>query len=317
MSNFSIQSFQKSLILVFVLMMCSCATTHRYKAWKHQKNPVFMCTKTDLKSIENPLEPVTFWWPESYLPMWISVPIVTIVDIGMILDIPISLVVDTVCLPADLNQRNKHTQIAINIKKKAVPMYAKIIRGLNIPEIDEPIGFDLEKGDWVAPYGSGIISDFIFTCNHESKSYNEFKVVNNLSFSNKNDGIQLFEIKEENRNDYLWPYDAPLDGYQKSLTKSKFQNWQGVTKSNLNSETNRFKKAYYIFRVRTKVDNEGNIISASYGKIEDEISISRKPTVSFIYYFNPDGTRNLVFNPKENLFKWDRREADKYAPYNP
>ena len=197
-------------------------------------------------------------------------------------------------------------------------MYAKIIRGLKIPVIDKPIGFDLEKGDWVAPYGTGVINDFIFTCNHQSKSYNEFKVINKLSFSNENDGIQVFEIEEANRSEFLWPYNAPLDGYQKSLTKSKMRNWEGVTKNNLNSESNKFQKAYYIFRVRTKLNDDGNIISAMYGKVEGEISVSRTPSVSFIYYLNPDGTRNLEYNPQKNLFKWkDRRETNKYSPHNP
>ena len=64
---------------------------------------------------------------------------------------------------------------------------------------------------------------------------------------------------------------------------------------------------YLIFRVRTKIDNDGNIISANYGKIYGPIQFGGgRPTdrpITFTYYFNPDGTPNLEYDPKKDLLK--------------
>jgi hypothetical protein len=53
---------------------------------------------------------------------------------------------------------------------------------------------------------------------------------------------------------------------------------------------------YYI-RVRTKVDDRGNIVSAHYGKIYGDF-------MQFKYYLNPTiNDRNVEFDPKQNLMK--------------
>jgi hypothetical protein len=44
---------------------------------------------------------------------------------------------------------------------------------LRIPKFNKPIGYDLEKGDWVSPYGKGLINDFIFTMNVVDRSYRD------------------------------------------------------------------------------------------------------------------------------------------------
>jgi hypothetical protein len=59
----------------------------------------------------------------------------------------------------------------------------------------------------------------------------------------------------------------------------------------------------YIFRVRTKLDKDGNIIGANYGKIGGEFEFDPKGAIFFGYYFNPDGTRNLEEDKENNLFK--------------
>ncbi len=51
----------------------------------------------------------------------------------------------------------------------------------------------------------------------------------------------------------------------------------------------------YYFRVRTVVDDRGNIVSAHYGKIYGDF-------MQFSYYFNPTpNSRNVEFDPKQNL----------------
>jgi len=51
----------------------------------------------------------------------------------------------------------------------------------------------------------------------------------------------------------------------------------------------------YYFRVRTKMDENGNVVSAHYGKIYGDF-------MQFRYYFNPTpNDRNIEYDPKQNL----------------
>jgi hypothetical protein len=59
------------------------------------------------------------------------------------------------------------------------------------------------------------------------------------------------------------------------------------------------------------IDSSGNIISANYGKIQGDFSVARNGKLKFIYYYNPDGTRNLEFDKKKNLFNWTKDQSDR------
>ena len=51
----------------------------------------------------------------------------------------------------------------------------------------------------------------------------------------------------------------------------------------------------FYFRVRTKLDESGNVVSARYGKIYGDLA-------QFTYYFNPTpNDRNVEFDLKQNL----------------
>jgi hypothetical protein len=53
----------------------------------------------------------------------------------------------------------------------------------------------------------------------------------------------------------------------------------------------------YFFRVRTMLDDKGNVKSALYGKIYGDF-------MQFSYYLNPTpNSRNVEFDPKQNLMK--------------
>jgi hypothetical protein len=90
---------------------------------------------------------------------------------------------------------------------------------------------------------------------------------------------------------------APESGYASQVYKEKSDNPKD------NFRTNEKKNVRYIYRVRTKKDANGNIVKAMYGKISQEFEFGPNGTILFHYYFNPDGTRNLEEDPKNNLFK--------------
>jgi hypothetical protein len=195
----------------------------------------------------------------------------------------------------------KTYQVILKKKRNPVPMYAKRIQSMKVPATDTPIGYDLEVGDWVAPHGNGKINDFIFLFHHEESGQKDYKSSFELTFSKELDGIQGFQFDSAEHSIYKWPYNAPMINYKKSLSKYISKKPHDNVQSNVSDEIN------YIFRVRTKVDENGNIISARYGKILGDVQIGIK-LIGFTYYFNPDGTKNLEFDPKRNLFKFSRDE---------
>ena len=172
---------------------------------------------------------------------------------------------------------------------------------IDIPVFAQPIGYDLEVGDWIAPYGKGKISDFIFQ--FDSKTH---EISYTLTFSNPNDGIQEYEHPKD-QSSYKWPFTALKNGYETKLSKS-------VKYIDRKRETNLKKKVNYIYRLRTVTDKKGQIVQACYGKIPSEIEVTTNGKVKFSYYFNPDGTPNLEFDTTNNLFfpKGARKQDKKY-----
>lgn len=201
--------------------------------------------------------------------------------------------------------------------KNPVPMYAKGIRNY-LPAAGKALGYDLEKGDWVAPYGKGEKVDCEFT--HEAK--NE---VNNLNYSGKlvlrfigqGNGIQSHDrVSSDGISALKMPYAAPVDGYVSSWT------WENarITEEKPHA-TSRFvgEMQYgrgFFFRVRAVVDADGKIISAWYGKINGPVDFDSRGHgfVNFGYHLNPDTTRNVEFDPKRNLFTNLRHEEGMAQP---
>ena len=192
---------------------------------------------------------------------------------------------------------NPTVEVVLKKKRNPVPMYVKGTDNLKLPQFDIPIGYDLEKGDLVVPYGTGTTSDFIFSMHSAERAYTDYECNFSLTFSNEFDGIQEYFFDSNNQSNYKWPFLAPESGYVTTLFKEKsMQPGKGYT-------SNEIENVHYIFRVRTKTDNDGKIVSALYGKIVKEFEFDPKGAIFFGYYLNPDGTRNLEEDPKRNLFK--------------
>lgn len=208
---------------------------------------------------------------------------------------------------------NPVVEVLLKKIENPVPMYAKKVE-TEIPLIGKPVAYDLEIGDWVAPYGKGVIGDFVFTFTGVFKRILDRKEQLRLTFSNEADGIREVVVDEKNQRSVLvLPYLAPEGEYQASWFLEKMLSPDG-TRKNLKT-----RHGYnYIFRVRTVRDEQGNIVRANYGKIHGDIEFGFSSVdgstaiVIFTYYFNPDGTRNLEFDPQKNLFH-DLRSLEKVA----
>jgi len=182
--------------------------------------------------------------------------------------------------------------------KNPVPMYVKSLN-VGVPEFGKSLGFDIEKGDWVTPYGQGASSDLLFYPELAQRSSDDFDYTLTLTFPNEKDGIQTFKGPTFNEGSQLKSnYETPKDGY--------LSEWKQFRKRRLKEgETNNIdENRTYYFRVRTVLDKDGNIVSALYGKIYGDF-------LNFTYYLNPTpNDRNIEFDPAKNLFGG----RDRFAP---
>lgn len=180
-----------------------------------------------------------------------------------------------------------------------VPMYVRN-NYFKIPALDKEIGFDLQKADWVIPYGQGTRSDFIFKVERRYDNDDNFDAKMILTFPNPHDGIQVF--KDDGGGDFnigSWfrlPRMAPEAGYRPAEQKHSSRGIYGRHDDNFDDNN-------YFFRVRSEVDKDGNLKRAMYGKIRGDLKFGPgSMVIGMHYYLNPDYTRNLEFDPKRNLF---------------
>jgi hypothetical protein len=175
---------------------------------------------------------------------------------------------------------------------KPIPMYARSIRS-GPPAFNKPVGYDMGKGDWVAPYGKGESTDIVFTGNLDQKSKKEFDFKLAVSFPNPGDGLQPFSVPETEKYSGLRsPHQAPEVGYLPEIVRNMSRHPGKGTKNDMNDPSRN-----YFFRVRTLLDAKGGVKSALYGKIYGDF-------MQFTYYLNPTSNdRNVEFDPKQNLLK--------------
>jgi len=189
-----------------------------------------------------------------------------------------------------------------------IAMYARKI-AVKVPgDLNQPCGFDLEKADWVAPYGKGEATDFIVTFTKaEVRSDMDYEASATISFPNQGDGIQEIKLpKEFAGSAFKWPRIAPETSYKPTLEAHRRLKNTIVSAGSLNINTAGEEQAHFL-RVRT-IENGGYVRSALYGKMKGGFYISPDKTghgfIEFTYYLNPTQLdRNMEFNPQQNLFK--------------
>ncbi|MDX1764111.1 MAG: hypothetical protein R3231_07310 [bacterium] len=197
---------------------------------------------------------------------------------------------------------NPTIEVVLRKVENPVPMYARNTRwsGMEIPVVGEPVGFDLTAYDWVAPYGKGGHADFIFKLEKRFVSRKDFDSKLTLTFSNPLDGIQVYKDDRKLGSDFKLPRFAPETGYLNEYTRSKKRVPGSYFEEDFEEDNN------YFFRIRSE-EKDGKLVRAMYGKIQGEIvfePMGRDTAgIHFKYYHNPDYTRNMEYDPKQNLFK--------------
>ena len=185
----------------------------------------------------------------------------------------------------------------------------------------------MEKNAWTSPYGNGEYADIkVF---HQwdginGESYNGSTI--KIHFPDALAGVYDFQYDKDSHGNYQClksPHHAnPIAQYNPDIafTETIFfkkdpvidKVYRQINQTHIPFGTG------YIFRTRTQVDEQGNLIRARYGKIypspEEKLFTITKDGLCHLnlcYYMNPiDNDTNLEFDPEKNLFK----TRQKYAP---
>ena len=196
---------------------------------------------------------------------------------------------------------NPTIEIVLKEKKNPIPLIVRNFDEAVLPLENEPVGFDLFEGDWVAPFGKGKIADLIVTAENDYRGFRDLDVRYSISFDNPKDGFIRFESQKYG-SDLVSSQEAPESGYEGSFTahygRKGNERSGGYDDENVN----------YYFRIRTKTDDEGNIVSCHYGKIYRGIVMAPWNEgglrLSLLYYLNPKSNdRNVEYDGKNNLAK--------------
>lgn len=193
---------------------------------------------------------------------------------------------------------NPTFQVTLKEIRKPIPIVAKKVES-KLPKYDVPVGFDFQIGDWVAPYGKGIVADMTLTYSETEREDTWCKYDFKLEFPSPSGGAYL-----QNKDSYSVlgsSHEARLEGYSQAhsfvyeRTDSKIIQDVKITDDDC-----------LVFRSRTEMDEKGVLKTANYGKIYGpfKFAYGRGRKVVFTYYFNPTpNDRNLEFDGKNNLLK--------------
>ena len=154
-------------------------------------------------------------------------------------------------------------------------------------EPGDKIGFDLERNDWVTPYGKGVVTDFLVSSQMKKEGLPEgvrLRQELNLYFPKAADGAYRAPISTQS---YLQtPHKAdPNARYEKEL-----QFWRDVEFAvNAKMSENALEKECLILRTRTVCDVSGKIISAHYAVIDAPLILCERPDneIHLFYFYNP------------------------------
>lgn len=216
---------------------------------------------------------------------------------------------------------NPTIEVVLKRIRNPVPMYAKRVHG-EVPAKDTDVGYDMAIGDWVTPYGKGKLADMVFHGEGDWKDNRNYRGKLTVTFPGQGNGMIPLEAPQPQPSPLRMPYEAPADGYEPKRVWRAVRKYNPVTMENEEYVNDSSKTRNFFFRVRSEVDAEGKVLKAMYGKIHAPFEFGPRgknamPAIYFAYYLNPDGTRNIEYDPKRNLLISSKREDSDYENLEP
>lgn len=221
---------------------------------------------------------------------------------------------------------NETIEIVVKERKNPIPMYAVFRRNccLYVPLQNQWCGYDFEEHDWLPPHGNGKVSDVEICFTSEYYKDNWRRDFLKLRFPYPKAGAYV--MKKDNSSALKSVYHA-----DKNQTYQQEFSFYGPVERNINYLIIEYqdrqkniipKDEYIIFRTRTKVDKEGNLIEARYGKIYGPIDFFAKETRQYSwekdtcelqYYLNPNINDTNIECSGESLLRPEKNGIGKWG----
>ena len=229
---------------------------------------------------------------------------------------------------------NPTIEFVLKERVNPIPMYATSrLNELKIPLLNTWCGFDMTVNDWVSPHGSGSHAD-IEVCyqwdGSDGKNYNGSTL--EIRFPDEKAGYYTFQYHYDkygrSQHSFISPYHAaPTNTFNPKMSFSDtlvFKKDSASDRVYKRIQSNHMKRGTgYIFRTRTRLDENGNLIGAHYGKIYPTTDAlfrrSRKGNgfLTLRYYLNPtENDTNLEYDPKHNLFMDKVKPSERWKYKN-
>ena len=229
---------------------------------------------------------------------------------------------------------NPTIELVLKERLNPIPMYATSHwNELKIPLLNAWCGFDMVVNDWVSPYGSGSHADievFYQWDGFDGKNYHGSTL--EVRFPDEKAGYYTFQYPYNethgHQNSFISPYHAAT--FNTFNPKMSFSDIVELEKEPYGErifqhvKSNHMKRGTgYIFRTRTRLDENGNLIGAHYGKIypPDNVLFRRdhkgRCFLTLRYYLNPtENDTNLEYDPKHNLFMDKVKPSERWKYQN-
>lgn len=180
---------------------------------------------------------------------------------------------------------------------------------IKCPVFDEWLGFDLGCYSWVKPYGSGLHSDVLIRLHEEGNGDTAFSASLELCFTN-NPFAGAYVLKKDAYSEMKSVYHADTNAtYQTKFLYSLSVDSNGGRKASELSED-----SYLVFRTRTEVDKEGNLLSAHYGKIYGKWGFYGGMRAE-AFFFNPTPNDSNLEDAKTAERSLQRQQQYEAPPY--
>lgn len=165
-----------------------------------------------------------------------------------------------------------------------------------VPAYEEWVGFDCEKFDFVSPHGQGVEKDIMLRFTLRNPTADDYHMTMEVSFTN-NPYAGAYEMDRARMSEFESVYHADTNAVYRQSFVYSFDQSSGKRPE----YTTQLKSdKYLVFRTRTKVDAEGQLVSSHYGKIYGDWN-----------FVGPGGMSmaQFVFNPRPN----DTNLEDEYT----
>ena len=132
-----------------------------------------------------------------------------------------------------------------------------------IPVENQWVGFDLKLFDWVAPYGNGKCNDVLLRFRSDVKHrFKDYRYEMDVCFTN-NAYAGMYRMDKIKGSEFDWAYVADTNAVFEPMQSFYFERRPGkrTVDSKLPDDS------YLVFRTRTKLGEDGNLVSAHYGVI--------------------------------------------------